>query len=171
MKVKTYRSNKFQKVDEFSVDRITCAPEPEDMTDDERKDINDGGHYMLTVDKPGTGTMFIPTDFLISVEDEPAARAAKRGLEMHAMLALSTAHLDTKTCNLMYAGGQGIGCTWYRKELYKCVGYFVAVPDELDDDMPKCLRDCCKFAQENGADWIMFDCDVNTISDLPVYGW
>lgn len=67
MKIKMYRSAKMQAVDEREAQRIYCAPEPEDITDDERKDYLDG-NPMLTVDFTDGSSMFVPPAFVISIE-------------------------------------------------------------------------------------------------------
>ena len=95
-------------------------------------------------------------------------------MEKHNMLALSTGHITRETADLMDINRIG-GVVLYNKD---AAGWFVHIPDsgldfdELEDgECPADLYRCMKYARDNGCDWIMFDCDVETIEDLPVYNW
>ena len=92
-------------------------------------------------------------------------------MEKHTMLALSTAHVTLETSNLM--DNKNIkSVILYDKDN---VGWFVYVPESCDfdalDDCPEELRKCLTFARDNDFNWIMFDCDVDTIDELPSYEW
>lgn len=52
-------------------------------------------------------------------------------------------------------------------------GAFIACPDDtvLDSEVPKCLRDCFRWAQSEGLEWIRFDCEGDFIPELPEYDW
>lgn len=52
-------------------------------------------------------------------------------------------------------------------------GGFVACPDEtvLDDEVPRCLRDCMRWAMREGFEWLRFDADGDQIGELTVYEW
>ena len=93
-------------------------------------------------------------------------------MEKHNMLALSTAHVTKETADLM-DNDKAKGVVLYNKD---GAGWFVYIPeacdfDELEDDCPSDLYQCMKFALDNGFDWIMFDCGVDVISELPEYEW
>lgn len=92
-------------------------------------------------------------------------------MEKHNMLALSTAHVKAETGELM-DNNDIEGVILYNKDN---AGWFVYVPESCDfdelDDCPEDLRKCLTFARDNGYDWIMFDCGVDTIDELPEYEW
>lgn len=58
-------------------------------------------------------------------------------------------------------------------------GGFVACddPDSPGDlggeigPLPKCLRDCFRWANREGFEWVRFDADGDQIGELPVYEW
>lgn len=90
-------------------------------------------------------------------------------MEKHNMLALSTGHVSEETAKLMDIDQCGL--VVYEKEDY---GWFVHLPDPLDEykeSTPKDLYKCMTFAMKQGCDWVMFDCDVEPIDELPVYEW
>ncbi len=93
-------------------------------------------------------------------------------MEKHTIIALSTAHIKKETADLL--NNDSIGqIVVYQKGNY---GWFVPVPDnmdELQDTIPEDLYGCIKYAVNHQADWIMFDCDVDTNEnhELPIYNW
>lgn len=64
MKVKAYRTCKYQNASTYDVEKITAMPEPEEITDDDRE-YADG--IMLALWLKDGGTVFIPHSFLIEV--------------------------------------------------------------------------------------------------------
>ncbi len=95
-------------------------------------------------------------------------------MEKYNMLALSMGYVSEETAELMNDDNID-GVVLYNKGNY---GWFVHVPDSglefdvlEDGECPADLYRCMKYARDNGCDWIMFDCDVETIEDLPVYNW
>ena len=95
-------------------------------------------------------------------------------MEKHNMLALSTAHVTKDTADMMNKDSID-GVMLYNKGDY---GWFVHIPDsgldfnELENgECPADLYRCMKYARDNGFDWIMFDCDVEVISEMPEYEW
>lgn len=81
------------------------------------------------------------------------------------LLMLSTAHLCQETCN-----------DWLRQAPFAVFGkgdygWFVYVPDDEPEDLPADLRDCFTLARSCNCDWVMFDCDADTVSALPIYAW
>ena len=81
------------------------------------------------------------------------------------MLVLSTGHLTEETCNLFLADYEGPA---WRKGDY---GWFVYVPEDVDDELPPDLTACLALAREKGAFWIMFDRDEAQVDELPAYDW
>lgn len=84
---------------------------------------------------------------------------------IEAMLALSTAHLTPHSCNV-----------WLPACDYACFakgdyGWFVYVPDDMDDDIPGDLVQCIDLARSLHCDWVMFDRDQAPHSTLPLYAW
>lgn len=88
-------------------------------------------------------------------------------MESHNMLALSTGHLTEETADELMTID---GIIAYEKGEF---GFFVYVPDDDEEfhDQPADIHECIEFAHNNGYDWIMFDRDVETINELPVYEW
>lgn len=97
----------------------------------------------------------------------------KKTYETHKMLALSTAHVSKDTAELMDANC--VASQVYQKAEY---GWFMAVPRNAfemeripkDAYSPE-LYNCLKFAYEQGFDWVMFDRDVEPISELETFDW
>ena len=91
-------------------------------------------------------------------------------VESHNMLALSTAHLTYEVVRDLDCG-QVEGLVYYGKGDY---GFFVYTgemrPGEIEIYYPELLK-CLNFALDKGFNWIMFDMDVDPISELPVYDW
>ncbi len=95
-------------------------------------------------------------------------------MEKYNMLVLSTGHVSMETAELM--DNNNISrVVLYNKGDY---GWFVYIPDEgidfdelEDGECPADLYRCMKYARDNGCDWLMFDCDTETIDELPVYNW
>lgn len=57
-------------------------------------------------------------------------------------------------------------------------GGFIACGEEIDDgfnspliDTPKCLRDCLRWANREGFEWIRFDADGDQVGELTIYEW
>lgn len=96
---------------------------------------------------------------------------AKDQPEIHVVLGMSTAHISPKTQEFLDQCVDGpVGSATFRKE-DACgnYGWWVACFEEPDEDIPDDLRECILFAQEHGADWIMFDGDATSYDDLPKY--
>ena len=97
---------------------------------------------------------------------EPTKNTGLECLEVHTMLALSTAHIRPETSDSMEAGGPIVA---YEKGDY---GFFV--PDcegNAQDEIPADLAECLAFARARGCSWLMFDCDAEQVPGLPVYDW
>ncbi|WP_268626968.1 hypothetical protein [Paenibacillus alvei] len=91
--------------------------------------------------------------------------------EVNQMLTLSTAHITEGACMLLEA--DSLPLIVYPKDVY---GFFIVVPeeDEIADEklsIPECLLDILAFAEKQGVDWIMLDCDAEPLYDLPIYDW
>lgn len=85
-------------------------------------------------------------------------------MQTEQMLVLSTAHLTSDTCaqylpTFLYA---------FEKADY---GWFVYVPECLEEDTPDSLADCLDFAHDNKFTWVMFDRDAPVTEGLAVYDW
>jgi hypothetical protein len=85
------------------------------------------------------------------------------------MLDLSTAHLSSVTRELM--DNDATDAILFKMGDY---GWFVHVPSKSDgidvgEHCPRDLAACIHFAQEHGADWIMFDTDAKVVPGLPDY--
>lgn len=91
--------------------------------------------------------------------------------EIHVVLGMSTAHISPKTQEYLDECVDGrVGSATFRKEdVCGNYGWWVACFEEPDEDIPDDLRECILFAQEHGADWIMFDGDATSYDDLPKY--
>lgn len=51
-------------------------------------------------------------------------------------------------------------------------GWFIAIHDEIDlDELPRRLAYVIAYCSGKGAEWIIFDCDVEVSSSLPYYVW
>jgi hypothetical protein len=50
-------------------------------------------------------------------------------------------------------------------------GWWVFVPEEIYDDVPKCLRDILFYARGGNAQWVKLDVDGWTWDALPKYNW
>jgi hypothetical protein len=91
-------------------------------------------------------------------------------LELHSMLALSTAHLKPETIELM-STGEIAGALYYPKGIW---GFFVYIPSakdgiEIDPELPQDLRNCMNAARMLGHGWVMFDQDVTAVNELEVF--
>ncbi len=86
------------------------------------------------------------------------------------MLDLSTAHLSPVTRELMF--NDAADAIYYGKGDY---GWFVHVPEKdhenrgIGEHCPHDLASCLVYAQEQGAQWIMFDCDAGYVTALEVF--
>jgi hypothetical protein len=84
-------------------------------------------------------------------------------LEIPTMMVLSTGHLTESTCNeWLHEAPFAV----YEKDGY---GWFISVPDDVDQNWPSSLLDCLELAREENCGWIMFDLDGPIIEDLPYY--
>lgn len=93
----------------------------------------------------------------------------EKKLEIHSMMALSTAHISLETKNQL-EHEQINGLVVYQKEEF---GWFVVVPDEEEEPehLPDDLKNLIMFAKQNECSWIMLDRDVQIISVIPTFNW
>lgn len=88
-------------------------------------------------------------------------------MEVAKMLVLSTAHVTVTTAQELDASEAG--AISFPKGKY---GWFVYCGDLPDrDDTPAELERAIRFAHNHDFQWIMFDCDGDTIADLPTFEW
>ena len=91
-------------------------------------------------------------------------------MEIHKMLCLSTAHLTFSTRTLLER--DELPCMIsFPKDTH---GWFVHVPEQqlLKDaliEAPTDVRECLTLACARGFQWLMFDSDGPTLSELPLY--
>lgn len=51
-------------------------------------------------------------------------------------------------------------------------GYMIWIPPHTTlEDIPKDLRMCLEFAQQNDCEWLCLDCDRDEVSEVPTYDW
>lgn len=92
-------------------------------------------------------------------------------MEKTGLMHLSTACITPETAGIIAKAAQSENelneLVAFNKSVY---GWFVYVPKN-QDDFPKDLKDCMKYAKENDCDWICFDRDVefNEKDGLPRY--
>lgn len=87
-------------------------------------------------------------------------------MEIHRMLALSTAHLSQATLEKGTDAFQLV--TAFEKGEY---GWFVYVPEqqlleELVEGLTEDVANCIRYAAAQDMQWIMFDRDVDVIDQL-----
>lgn len=90
-------------------------------------------------------------------------------LEIMRVLVLSTAHLTEGEGR---ARGEDFPCACAEWPSY---GFFCYVAD-IDENIPEPdawpgLYACAKFAASKGLEWVRFDCDADTVDELPQYNW
>ena len=96
--------------------------------------------------------------------DNPAQRTMP---ETVTMLMLCTAHVTSATAYKL--DRSDLEYPTYVKEEY---GWIVPVLDEeYCTEVPADLGRCIDYAEKLGCKWIMFDRDVDRVSDLPEYQW
>ena len=87
----------------------------------------------------------------------------------HTMLELSTAHLSDETLDALSMGAIDSVMVYDKTAGWLgTVGYFVAITG-LEENLPFDLESCFRFAENRGADWIMFENDAETVSGLKTY--
>lgn len=89
----------------------------------------------------------------------------KNHLEVHNMLALSTAHLLPSTMQKMH-DKQLDEVIYYHKDK---VGFFIPIIEDGEMAPTNDLREVISFARENEFTWIMVDCDAPIVKGLPTY--
>ena len=89
-------------------------------------------------------------------------------LESRALLALSTAHVTGDTARMLNETHHD---KWPVLGGPTTYGWFIYVHDDCYDQMPPDLVATFIFARQNGFDYIMFDCDVEPITELTTYVW
>lgn len=90
-------------------------------------------------------------------------------LEFRKTLMLTTGHLTEATAKMLdttpakdwpVIGGP-----------YGTYGWQMYAHDDNDGTIPDDLWAVCEFANANGADLVVFDCDANPVDGLPTYEW
>jgi hypothetical protein len=91
------------------------------------------------------------------------------GLEVHQVPVISTAHLTEETSKALTAlGNENTWCVCASWEH----GFFLYL-DELDDDVPQCLRDIADWLKRRGFTdcWVRLDSDADRADTLTAYEW
>ena len=69
MKITCYRSALYQKTATYEVSRIESQYTPEEMTDEIRSEMNNGGEAMCNFELPDGTWMAVPWNFVIEITD------------------------------------------------------------------------------------------------------
>ena len=90
------------------------------------------------------------------------------GINILAVLDLSTAHLKPETVSLLDDTPAHL---WPVSGGHIPYGYFMYAHDENmgDPGIPDDLWACIEFARANGCSHLRFDCDADSYEGLPVY--
>lgn len=93
---------------------------------------------------------------------------SEKKLNISNILMMSTAHISQKTAELLDKENAGEPICYPKDG-----GYFILTAGWQDygDGIPSDLRDCVKFAEQHGCDWLCLDGDAGTVPGLPVYEW
>jgi hypothetical protein len=103
-------------------------------------------------------------------------------LETFTVMVVSTAHLSKDVAEQMdkiVAARAGEGWPdvhawqyWVVAERWSTYGWWVwaGIEDGIED-LPPCLRNVLKYAQQRDIRWVQFDCDAGTIEELPTWEW
>lgn len=144
----------------------------DDVSDDYRRYVFHDGQYDM---HPGTPFVYYsgdPNDFVEQLPDEIvqtvlhkyAPSTAPVAQSMQTTMNLSTAHLKPET--RVWMEEHVDDHPWYSTQ----GGFFVPTTKTTwMFDLPKDLQRCFEYAASNGANYICFDDEFATISDLPVY--
>ena len=88
--------------------------------------------------------------------------------EIRTLLALSTAHVSGDTARML---NNTTPEKWPVSGGSTSYGWFIYAHDDCYDEMPLDLVETFIFARKNGCEYIMFDCDVEPITELPTHDW
>ena len=133
--------------------------------------VRDDGYGSFKDDYMGrlwdSGSVIREADQMVSKMVERSHTPAQ--LDIIKMLTLSTAHIKKETAELFNAFEIPFDICIYDKEHY---GWFLTDWDlSQSNDIPIDLLACLRFAEENGCQWLCFDCDGMTVSGLPTHVW
>lgn len=97
----------------------------------------------------------------------------KQKLEISKMLTISTKHITTEANEgILYAyydNDEYVSTLVYSKDGY---GWFIYIDEDFEKKTnPECLKNCMRFARENGCNWLCLDSDGPVVNGLPVYEW
>ena len=93
--------------------------------------------------------------------------------EIRRLVVISTSHVSDKTAKLLdYTKAHQWPC---RGGPYREFGWFVYAQPENEragrDAVPDDLFAVMQWAQANGFDYILFDCDAEAVDELATYDW
>jgi hypothetical protein len=86
------------------------------------------------------------------------------------MLDLSTGHVSEATATLLNkwsSDADGSPVVAYEKGVYGWLVSTAVIGAATPDD----LKACIDYALDRDCEWIMFDCDSDTVDALPTYDW
>lgn len=69
MKITVYRSNLYQKTVTYEVSKIWSQLSPEEMTDEDRDTMNNGGETLCNFKREDGTWMCVPWNFVIEISD------------------------------------------------------------------------------------------------------
>jgi len=84
------------------------------------------------------------------------------------MLDLSTAHVSKETAQMLDDDRLSDFVVPYQKGDF---GWFIWVPPVEHEGVPADLRAVLAYARTQQCDWVMLDCDAETIDNLPSFDW
>jgi hypothetical protein len=106
--------------------------------------------------------------------DSPITSPVPSGLETGRYCVLSTGHLSVATAELLDRWSKMPGHDRPINIAPNSYGWFVPTLEmegEPFDALPVDLRAATQFARDRGFDYIRFDCDARTVSELATYDW
>jgi hypothetical protein len=90
-------------------------------------------------------------------------------LEIRNFLTLSTGHVSEATAKILDNN---------KLEDWPCfggtvstVGWFIYAHDENPGDIPADLFAVFEYARKHNCPYVLFDCDADTIEELPTFDW
>lgn len=96
-------------------------------------------------------------------------------MEISKMLTISTAHIHPHHAEILFDKVRDNSAEMIVYE--KCeYGWFIYTGEFVFKDwdlskIPSSVKDCMRFARNNGCDWLCLDRDGELVDDLPEYEW
>lgn len=83
------------------------------------------------------------------------------------MLEASTGNVTLETIKLLERNANSVPST-FAKDTY---GFFVHVPEAIPEGCPTDLEQLLCHAKAMRCDWLMLDCDAETLAGFPAFEW